>query len=176
MTLDSICNSCNVFYVYFIGPKVRKQDFWRGDKKFNGRGDDGEGEGGFTCTRQHFIHILAISTEQWWNFGIVSVTFTSELNRWERSGWGPIQAGCFTLHCKTRTDIPSHCSRDQREFSIPGILVRISFIFSRSTMRFHLVILVPFSKHEILKEKILFSSRTLRFIRQKSRLVSNLEI
>ena len=66
--------------------------------------------------------------------------------------------------------------RDQREFSIPGILARISFIFSRSTMRFHFVILVPFSKHEILKEKILFSSRTPRFIRQKSRLVSKLEI
>ena len=67
-------------------------------------------------------------------------------------------------------------TRDQREFSIPGILARISFIFSRSTMRFHFVILVPFSKHEILKEKIPFSSRTLRFIRQKSRLVSKLEI
>ena len=66
--------------------------------------------------------------------------------------------------------------RDQREFSIPGILARISFIFSRSTMRFHFVILVPFSKHEILKEKISFSSRTPRFIRQKSRLVSKLEI
>ena len=66
--------------------------------------------------------------------------------------------------------------RDQREFSIPGILARISFIFSRSTMRFHFVILVPFSKHEILKEKIPFSSRTPRFIRQKSRLVSKLEI
>ena len=69
---------------------------------------------------------------------------------------------------------PQH--RDQREFSIPGILARISFIFSRSTMRFHFVILVPFSKHEILKEKISFSSRTPRFIRQKSRLVSKLEI
>ena len=66
--------------------------------------------------------------------------------------------------------------RDQRVFSIPGILARISFIFSRSTMRFHFVILVPFSKHEILKEKIPFSSRTPRFIRQKSRLVSKLEI
>ena len=43
-------------------------------------------------------------------------------------------------------------------------------------MRFHFVILVPFSKHEILKEKISFSSRTPRFIRQKSRLVSKLEI
>ena len=27
------------------------------------------------------------------------------------------------------------CTRDQRDFSIPGILVRVSFIFSRSTMR-----------------------------------------
>ena len=67
-------------------------------------------------------------------------------------------------------------SRDQREFSIPGILARISFIFSRSAMTFHFVILVPFSKLEILKEKIPFSSRTPRFIRQKSCLVSNLEI
>ena len=56
--------------------------------------------------------------------------------------------------------------RDQREFSIPGILTRISFIFSRSTMRFHFVILVPFSKHEILKERISLSSRTLRFKRE----------
>ena len=58
------------------------------------------------------------------------------------------------------------CIRDQREFSIPGILVRISFIFSRVTMRFHFIFLVPFSKHEILKEKISFSSQTSRFIRK----------
>ena len=100
---------------------------------------------------------------------------------------------CFHLACLVPSSVtvimapvphwPLHCSpkimlftNHQQEFSIPGILARISFIFSRSTMRFHFVILVPFSKHEILKEKIPFSSRTPRFIRQKSRLVSKLKI
>ena len=66
--------------------------------------------------------------------------------------------------------------RAQREFTIPGILVRIMLIFSRLTLRHQFAYLALISNSEMLRKNIPFSSRSLRFRIKIPVLVSNLEI
>ena len=67
-------------------------------------------------------------------------------------------------------------TREWREFPFPGIPVRISLIFSRSTLRNHYLFLVLVSKHEIDKKIFPFSSRNTRLVKKIPVLVSEIEI
>ena len=60
-------------------------------------------------------------------------------------------------------------NREWREFPFPGIPVRISFIFSRSTSRNEFLFLVLVSKHEIDRKVFLFSSQKWYFHSNLSR-------
>ena len=61
--------------------------------------------------------------------------------------WSPSSFACsspFTIWCH---------DTDQREFLIPGVLVRISFIFSCSTLRINFLLFILVLKHKIARKR-----------------------